>query len=270
MFVPLRDENPTRRLAFVNYGLIVANIVTFLYMWPLINQGSWWLVPGYGLVPTRVAYDPPGEAFTILTSMFMHGGWGHLGSNMLFLYIFGDNIEDALGHGRYLGFYLLSGLVAGLVQIGVDLDSTVPMVGASGAIAGVVGAYMYLFPRAPIVALNTIPLLWFVTGILPVIPAWLVAAEFFLTNVLLGLNSLGSGASGGVAVFAHLGGFVGGLLLIRPLVGRRRIARAVWTGFGGPRSSPRVSSPDAQLPPAEGPRWRRRRPRPASREDEET
>jgi membrane associated rhomboid family serine protease len=105
MFVPLRDENPTRRPAFVNYGLIVANIVVFLYMWPLVKQGAWWLVAGYGLVPTRVAYDPPGEAFTLFTSMFMHAGWGHLGANMLFLYIFGDNIEDALGHWRYLWFY---------------------------------------------------------------------------------------------------------------------------------------------------------------------
>jgi rhomboid family protein len=253
MFVPLRDENPTRRLAFVNYGLITLNIVAFLYTWPLISGGQWWIVPGYGLVPTRVVNDPLGESFTILTSMFMHGGWAHLGFNMLFLYIFGDNMEDVLGHGRYLAFYLLSGLAAGLVQLGIDVESTVPMVGASGAIAGVVGGYMLLFPRAPIVALNTVPLLWFVMGIFPVIPAWLVAAEFFVVNLLQGVIALGvGGTDGGVAVFAHLGGFMAGLLLVRPLVGRRRVAgRGDWTGFRrGPGS-----------PGSGGPRWRRRSPR---------
>jgi rhomboid family protein len=259
MFVPLRDENPTRRLAFVNYGLITLNIVAFLYTWPLIASGQWWIVPGYGLVPTRVANDPLGESFTILTSMFMHGGWAHLGSNMLFLYIFGDNMEDVLGHARYLAFYLLSGLAAGLVQLGIDIESTVPVVGASGAIAGVVGGYMLLFPRAPIVALNTVPLLWFVMGIFPVIPAWLVAGEFFLVNLLQGVMSLGpGGSSGGVAVFAHLGGFMAGLLLTRPLGGRRKVGgRSDWSGFRrGPASQ---SGP--------GPRWRRRSPRGSGDDD---
>jgi membrane associated rhomboid family serine protease len=193
--------------------------------------------------------------------MFMHGGWGHLGSNMLFLYIFGDNMEDVLGHLRYLGFYLLSGLVAGLVQLGIDVGSTIPMVGASGAIAGVVGGYLLLFPRAPIVALNTVPLLWFVMGIFPVIPAWLVAAEFFLVNLLQGVASLGSRAEmgGGVAVFAHLGGFVAGLLLVRPLMGRRSLAaRGHWSGF--------KRGPDSRGGGA-APRWRRRSPRSSDRDD---
>jgi membrane associated rhomboid family serine protease len=255
MFVPLRDENPTRRLAFVNYGLITLNIVAFLYTWPLISSGQWWIVPGYGLVPTRLANDPLGEAFTILTSMFMHGGWAHLGSNMLFLYIFGDNMEDVLGHTRYFAFYLLSGLAAGLVQLGVDIDSTIPMVGASGAIAGVIGGYMLLFPRAPIVAFNTFPLLWFIMGIFPVIPAWVVAAEFFVVNLFQGVMTLHVGNSGGgVAVFAHLGGFIAGLLLTRPLVGRRRVAgRGDWAGF---RRGPGSQAGGA-------PRWRRRSPRAA-------
>jgi membrane associated rhomboid family serine protease len=259
MFVPLRDENPTRRPPFVNYGLIVLNVAVFLYTWPLITSAQSWIVPGYGLVPTRLANDPLGEAFTILTSMFMHGGWAHLGSNMLFLYIFGDNMEDVLGHLRYLAFYLLSGLVAGLVQIGIDLGSTVPMIGASGAIAGVVGGYMVLFPRAPIVALNTVPLLWFVMGIFPVIPAWLVAAEFFVVNLLQGVMSLGPGASsGGVAVFAHLGGFVAGLALVKPLMGRRGpMKRDNWAGF---RRGPVSQGSGA-------PRWRRRGPRSSDRDD---
>ena len=261
MFVPLRDENPTRRPPFVNYGLIVLNVVVFLYTWPLITSGQWWIVPGYGLVPTRLVNDPLGEAFTILTSMFMHGGWGHLGSNMLFLYIFGDNMEDVLGHLRYLAFYLLSGLVAGLVQLGIDVSSTIPMVGASGAIAGVIGGYMLFFPRAPIVALNTVPLLWFVMGIFPVIPAWLIAAEFFLVNLLQGVSSLGSRAEmgGGVAVFAHLGGFVAGLILVRPLMGRRSPAsRGRWSGF--------KRGPDSRGGGA-APRWRRRSPRSTDRDD---
>lgn len=260
MFVPLRDENPTRRPAFVNYGLIVLNVAVFLYTWPLISGVEPWLVSGYGLVPTRLVNDPLGEAFTILTSMFMHGGWAHLGSNMLFLYIFGDNMEDVLGHLRYLAFYLLSGLVAGLAQLGIDIGSTIPMVGASGAIAGVVGGYMLLFPRAPIVALNTVPLLWFVMGIFPVIPAWLVAAEFFLVNLLQGAASLGASSQmGGVAVFAHLGGFVAGLILVRPLMGRRSpTSRGHWSGFRrGPESRRGEGAP----------RWRRRSPRSTDQDD---
>lgn len=249
--MPIRDENPTRRTAFVNYALITLNIVVFLYTWPRITGGQWWIVPGYGLVPSRLSNDPAGEAFTVFTSMFMHGGWGHLGSNMLFLYIFGDNIEDVLGRLRYLAFYLVSGLVAGLVQLGIDFDSTIPMVGASGAIAGVVGGYLLLFPRAPIVAFNPVPLLWFIMGIFPVIPAWLIAGEFFIVNLMQGVGALQmmdeGAASGGVAVFAHLGGFVAGLVLIRPFMGQRRPQRRVWTGFGPPSSAG-----------SGGPRWRRR------------
>ena len=139
MFFPLRDENPTERAPVVNYALIALNVAAFLYTWPAISGGQWWIVPGYGLVPTRIVADPAGEAFTVLTSMFMHGGWGHLASNMLFLHIFGDNLEDMLGHAKYLGFYLLAGLVAALAQVGIEPESAVPMVGASGAIAGVVG-----------------------------------------------------------------------------------------------------------------------------------
>jgi membrane associated rhomboid family serine protease len=254
MFFPLRDENPTERAPFVNYGLIALNIAAFLYTWPSIAGGQWWILPGYGLVPTRLAADPGGEAFTILTSMFMHGGWGHLASNMLFLHIFGDNLEDMLGHAKYLGFYLLCGLFAALTQIGIDIQSPVPMVGASGAIAGVVGGYLLLFPRAPIVMLNLTPLIFFI-GLLPVVPAWAVAGEFFFVNLWQAFGSVGDEATGGVAVFAHLGGFVAGLLITRPLLGGRDFAgRHVgtrrWQGFRtAPAGSPGVA------------RWRRRRRR---------
>lgn len=254
MFFPLRDENPTERAPFVNYGLIALNIAAFLYTWPSIAGGQWWILPGYGLVPSRVAADPGGEAFTILTSMFMHGGWGHLASNMLFLHIFGDNLEDMLGHAKYLGFYLLCGLFAALTQIGIDIQSPVPMVGASGAIAGVVGGYLLLFPRAPIVMLNLTPLIFFI-GLLPVVPAWAVAGEFFFVNLVQALGSVGDDTTGGVAVFAHLGGFVAGLAITRPLLAGRNFAgRNVslrrWQGFRtAPAGSPGVA------------RWRRRRRR---------
>lgn len=252
MFFPLRDENPTERVPFVTYGLIALNIAAFLYTWPSISGGQWWIVPGYGLVPTRVVADPAGESFTVLTSMFMHGGWGHLASNMLFLHIFGDNLEDMFGHVKYLAFYLVCGALAALLQIGIDVESQVPMVGASGAIAGVVGGYLLLFPRAPIVMLNLTPFIFFI-GLLPVLPAWAVAGEFFIVNLLQAFGSARGASSGGVAVFAHLGGFFAGLLLTRPLLSGRRVSARRWQGFR------------TLTPPAAGPsvaRWRRRPRRP--------
>jgi rhomboid family protein len=252
MFFPLRDENPTERVPFVNYGLIALNIAVFLYTWPSIASGQWWLLPGYGLVPTRISADPLGEAFTVLTSMFMHGGWGHLASNMLFLHIFGDNLEDMLGHAKYLGFYLLCGAFAALTQVAIDTHSAVPMVGASGAIAGVVGGYLLLFPRAPIVMLNLTPFIFFI-GLLPVVPAWAVAGEFFVVNLLQALGSAGDDGMGGVAVFAHLGGFVAGFALIRPLLAGRSVGARRWQGFRTleqPSPGPSVA------------RWRRRPRRP--------
>lgn len=251
MFFPLRDENPTERVPFVTYGLIALNISAFLYTWPSIVGGEWWIVPGYGLVATRITADPVGEAFTILTSMFMHGGWGHLASNMVFLHIFGDNLEDKLGHAKYLAFYLLCGALAAFTQILIDTQSPVPMVGASGAIAGVVGGYLLLFPRAPIVMLNLTPLI-FLIGLLPVVPAWLVAGEFFLVNVLQAFGSVGSEARGGVAVFAHLGGFVAGLLFTRPLLAGRSVSTRRWQGF----HTAQAGSPGVA-------RWRRRPRRPS-------
>ena len=248
MFFPLRDENPTERAPFVNYALIALNIAAFLYTWPSISGGQWWIVPGYGLVPTRIVADPAGEAFTVLTSMFMHGGWGHLASNMLFLHIFGDNLEDLLGHAKYLAFYLLAGVIAALSQVAIEPESTLPMVGASGAIAGVVGGYLLLFPRAPIVMLNLTPLIFFI-GLLPVVPAWAVAGEFFVLNLISALGPRNDAVSGGIAVFAHLGGFIGGLLLTRPLLGGRSVAVRRWQGFST------VSQPNAQPGFA---RWRRR------------
>jgi membrane associated rhomboid family serine protease len=250
MIFPLRDENPTERVPFVNYGLIALNIAAFLYTWPSIAGGQWWILTGYGLVPTRVVADPGGEAFTVLTSMFMHGGWRHLAWNMLSLHIFGDNLEDMLGHAKYLGFYLLCGACAALTQILIDTQSPVPMVGASGAIAGVVGGYLLLFPRAPIVMLNLTPLIFFI-GLLPVVPAWAVAGEFFVVNLFSAIVSGGEDGTGGVAVFAHLGGFIAGFFAIRPLLGGRSVDARRWQGFRPAHAgAPGVA------------RWRRRPRRP--------
>src|SRR5258706_4858179 len=158
---PIKDQSPTRTFPFVNYLLIAANVAAYVWETRLIQQsGETAVVSGYGLVATRLFGDPAGEAFTIFSSMFMHGGLAHLGGNMLFLYIFGDNVEDSLGHGRYVGFYLLSGIAAAAAQIFTGVSSPVAMVGASGAISGVLGAYVVLYPRAPILVLNSIPLLW--------------------------------------------------------------------------------------------------------------
>jgi membrane associated rhomboid family serine protease len=235
--IPISDLNPTRVRPFVNWVLIATNIAVFLYEYSLLASGAAWVVPGYGMVPTRMAADPAGEAFTVFTSMFMHGGWEHLGGNMLFLYIFGDNVEDAVGHVRYVLFYLASGLAAAVAQILIDPSSPIPMVGASGAIAGVLGAYLVLYPRAPVTVLNPVFPLWFVFGLFLVFPAWLVVGEWFVWNLLRGLGSIGLRDEGGVAFFAHIGGFIAGLLLIRPtMTGRHKVSAQAWHGW---RSAPR-------------------------------
>jgi len=235
VFVPIRDENPARRFPFVTYLLLAVNIL--VWVWELMSEqsGATWLTAAYGLVPHRLLADPLGEAFTILMSMFMHASWAHLGGNMLFLYIFGDNVEDALGHFRYLLFYLLSGAAAAATQVFVDPSSTIPMVGASGAIAGVLGGYMVLFPRAPITVINPVFLLWFLFGPLLIFPAWLVIGEWFVMNFFMGTGSLGLGSQSGVAFFAHIGGFLSGLLIVKPM--QRQMAsqdRRAWQGWRPP------------------------------------
>lgn len=243
MFIPLRDINPTRSFPFFSYLLLASNVLVFVLMALNVTQGQEAFVNELGLVPARISREPVLAAHTVFTSMFMHGSLGHLGSNMLFMYVFADNIEDALGHARFLAFYLLCGVAAALAQIGMDPDSMIPMVGASGAIAGVVGAYLALYPRAPIVTFNSIFPLWFVMGLFPVVPAWLVAGEFFIANLLQGLGSWGLQIQGGIAFFAHLGGFVCGLVLGR-LWATRRPDVSPWHGFrrtryGRPRRSRR-------------------------------
>lgn len=212
--IPLRDRNPTRSTPLVTYLLIAINVAVFAFQLSLSPHGETAFVSRFGLVPLMLEHR---HYITLLSSMFLHGGWLHLIFNMWSLFIFGDNVEDKLGKARYLLFYLASGLFAALAQYAIDPHSAVPMVGASGAIAGVLAAYFKLFPRARIVTL--IPLLFFF--FVREIPASFFILFWFLLQVLSGFGSIGAVASGGVAVFAHIGGFVAGLWLVRGLSPKR-------------------------------------------------
>jgi len=208
--LPVRDHLPTRTVPFVNYALIAANVAAFCGELWLASNG---IAPEqFALVPANLVADPVGAAPTLLTHMFLHSGLMHIGGNMLFLWIFGDNVEDALGHARYAVFYFLCGIAAALAQAAMSLGSHVPMLGASGAIAGVLAAYLVLYPRSPITVVNPIPLLWIFWGIFILFPAWLVILEFFVVNLINAFSA--SSAHGGVAFMAHVGGFVAGLVLL--------------------------------------------------------
>jgi len=223
--IPISDQNPTRTTPYVTYLLIALNVLSYLLERQLIgSHGESYVISGYGLVPTRISADPSGEAFTVFTSMFMHGGLGHLAGNLLFLWIFGDNVEDAIGHLRYVGFYLACGVCAALSQVFTNLGSQAPMVGASGAIAGVLGAYLVLYPRAPITV--------FVGFFLISLPAWVVVGFWFLLQLSGGWAALGLDTGSGVAFFAHIGGFLAGVLGVRPaMIGRERLAATRFSGF---------------------------------------
>jgi membrane associated rhomboid family serine protease len=217
-FLPLYDDNPTGRAPIVTCGLIGLCVLVFL--WQLGEDAdtvaySYGMIPatlfGSARLPSALAVLPPWA--TIFTSMFLHAGWLHIGGNMLFLWIFGNNIEDVLGHVRYLLLYLLSGAAAALCQAGTAPNSTVPMLGASGAIAGVLGAYLLLYPYANV---HVLVLIIIIVRIITV-PAWIILGLWFVAQLVSGLLT-GSG-TGGVAFWAHVGGFVTGialLLLLRP------------------------------------------------------
>lgn len=209
---PLYDQNPTVRKPVLTRLLMYANIVAFLVTWWMQSHGVQWIAAGYGMVPSRLSADPGGESVKLLTSTFLHAGGAHLGWNMLFLHIFGDNVEDAMGHVRFGVFYILAGIAGGLAQYIIDPLSTVPLVGASGAIAGVLGAYMVLYPSAPVVVFNPLIL---PLPILP-LPAWLVVGWWFLSNLVGGFVSL-FGSASQIAYMAHLGGFALGLLATRTM-----------------------------------------------------
>ena len=235
---PYRDENETQRTAFVTLAII------------LINVAAWILVQGagssfalaksvceLGLIPGELtlslrpgtsfpmgdglvcATDPGRQTFHVISSMFLHGSWMHIIGNMWFLWIFGNNIEDSMGHSRFLAFYLICGLAAALAQVFADPNSPIPMVGASGAISGVMGAYLLLFPRVRVYALIFLGIFFTSIGM----PAWVMLGYWFLIQIISGAVNIGA-EGGGVAFWAHAGGFVAGLVLIKFFVREEYLA----------------------------------------------
>ena len=221
--IPLRDTVASETVPVVTRVLIAANVIVFLYQIELGAHGEAFLRT-YGLVPRRVHLDHPASLGPLFTSMFLHGGWMHLLGNMLYLHIFGDNVEDRLGHVRYLVLYLIGGLIAGVAQVVINPHSALPMVGASGAIAGVTGAYFLFFPRARIVTL--VPIFVFLQVI--ELPAVFFLLVWFVFQLLLGVGSLGVESAGGVAFWAHIGGFLAGMALGPILAPRPRMVRPAW------------------------------------------
>lgn len=226
--IPIKDYNPTRRFAILTFALLILNILVFIrdrmtghYERVLVDTGHGAMAVNefvgglserLALVPARLIAHPFLEWPTIFTSMFMHGNWLHIGSNMLFLWIFGNNIEDTLGRGRFLLFYFTCGLAAGIAQISSDPSSPIPMVGASGAVAGILGAYLVLYPRARILTLVPLFIIFFTVEV----PAFLIIGYWALIQIA-NAYLLGGGEmmrQGGVAYFAHLGGFAAGIALI--------------------------------------------------------
>jgi membrane associated rhomboid family serine protease len=214
--IPLRDTIPSRRFPIVNTAIIVLNVVVFLLESVMGPEQLDQIIWRWGLVPADFWQGGGlGRWLPLFTSMFMHGGWWHLISNMLALYIFGDNVEDNLGHFRYLLFYLFGGLAASAAHLLAYAGSPIPTVGASGAIAGVLGAYLVLYPRARVVTL--VPVFYFVRIVN--IPALLYLGFWFVSQLFSGLFALAAATevlqSGGVAWWAHIGGFVFGLAVIK-------------------------------------------------------
>ena len=200
---PIGDDNTSRRtVPVVTYGLIALNVLFFF----VEISGGEPFIRQWSVVPRRLIADPASDFPTIFTSMFMHAGWLHLGSNMLYLWIFGDNVEDRFGHIMFLIFYLLCGIAATLAQVAFSSGSSVPNLGASGAIAGVLGAYILLFPRGQVKVMMG-------RGVIPM-PALVVIGLWIVLQLVSGFGSISDSAeSGGVAYMAHIGGFVAGLIL---------------------------------------------------------
>jgi len=226
---PLKDDNPTQHPPIVTVALIVANVLVQLYQLSLGPEGAQAFVFRFGLIPYELVHGietTPQIAFpataSVFTSMFLHAGLMHLGGNMLYLWIFGNNIEDHLGHIGFLVFYLLSGVFAVFLFVLTGPDTQVPLVGASGAVSGVLGAYMLHFPKARVLTLFFFG--WFIR--MAWIPAIVVLGLWFVMQLLFALSGIGASASGGVAYMAHVGGFVFGLGA--GLLFRSRFRRSRW------------------------------------------
>jgi hypothetical protein len=220
MFIPLKDDNPRQTYPVVNTLLILTNVIVFLYQLTLSPHQYQAFVMANATIPThiRLALNGHGNieaAFLpIFTSMFLHSGFLHIAGNMLFLWIFGDNVEDYFGHFPYLLFYLACGIGSGLAHIIFNFHSGLPALGASGAISGVMGAYIILFPRARVL---TLVFIFFIP-----IPAFIILGYWFLLQFLAGITTVGAAATGGVAVWAHIGGFLMGMLITVMSLGDRK------------------------------------------------
>ena len=216
--IPLRDDQPRFSTPFVTYFLIVLNVLIFFFEAVLPPASLNILLFQFGLVPSHVTalvtgahVNPFAALVPVLSSMFLHASWLHVGGNMLFLWIFGDNIEDFLGHSKYLLFYLLCGVAAAISQVALSPHSRVPTIGASGAIAGIMGAYFILYPRARV-------LIWFHPIFFFHVSAWLMLAFWFVIQFVSGTAtaiSYANNSSGGVAFWAHVGGFITGVIMIK-------------------------------------------------------
>jgi membrane associated rhomboid family serine protease len=217
--LPLKDDQPTYSTPFVNWFLIAVNLLVYVFEATLDPRSSLIFAREFGVVPAHLSaflsgsarYSLPQVAVPYFTSMFVHASWMHVLGNMWFLFLFGDNVEDYLGHVKYIIFYLLSGFIAMATQVAMYPHSNVPTVGASGAIAGVLGAYFVVYPRARV-------LTWFFVFVL-YLPAWVVLGEWFVIQFVEGAESLSvtnvGRDMGGVAVWAHVGGFIAGMLMVK-------------------------------------------------------
>jgi membrane associated rhomboid family serine protease len=223
--LPIRDDQPRYSTPWVTRFLIALNLLIFFFEAALDRQSLSILIGQFGVVPSHLAaflagsprYPLPAVVLPFFTSMFLHGSWMHVIGNMWFLFIFGDNVEDYLGHFKYLVFYILTGLIAMSTQVAISLHSTVPTLGASGAIAGVLGAYFVLYPRARVLTWFFVFVVW--------VPAWIILGYWFALQFLSGTATalaVQGQNIGGVAFWAHVGGFISGALLVK-MFGERRL-----------------------------------------------
>ncbi|MGA8230597.1 MAG: rhomboid family intramembrane serine protease [Candidatus Acidiferrales bacterium] len=215
--IPLKNLSPRLTFPAMTLLLIVANVLVFIYQVSLPDRAAEAFINLYGMVPARVSLALSGQhhvtfeqaLIPLFTSMFLHGGWLHILGNMWFLWIFGGQVEDRLGHFTYLVFYLICGLGSGVAQLAFSWGSKIPAIGASGAIAGVLGAYIVFFPSSRILTLVPLFIIWFTAQI----PALVFIGLWFLLQFLSGINSVGAASMGGVAWWAHVGGFLLGVLI---------------------------------------------------------
>lgn len=222
--IPLYDTVRSHKFPFITLTLIAANALVFLYELQLGTSSLQRLIFTWGLIPSRFLSDPSSGWFYMVTAMFLHGGWLHILSNMWVLFIFGDNVEASMGGLRYLIFYILAGTAAALLQIYIWPASSTPMIGASGAIAGVLGAYLILFPRSRIASLVFVFILFTVIEI----PAFLFLLVWIGLQVYSGLFAIHGSAGSGIAWWAHIGGFIFGIVMVSFFATKRRAAYKDW------------------------------------------